>query len=114
MQAQVGGEGNEGRKGFYWKVGFIHGRRGRGEGEKTYHTTGEREENAQRIQRRHDDPAERGDEAGREADEGDDEEPDAEEDIVVCRGGGAAVDLGCDEVAREAEDEDREEDLCGW
>ena len=85
----------------------------RGGGERTYDTTRERKQNAQRIQRRHHDPTQHAHEASRQADERDDEEPDAEEDVVVCRGRGAAVSLGSDEMAREAEDEDREEDLCG-
>lgn len=80
---------------------------------KTYHPPRERKQHAQRIQREHDDPAERGHEARREPDGRDDEEPDAEEDVVVRGRGCAAVGLGGDEVAREAEDEDREEELWG-
>ena len=80
--------------------------------EKTYHPARKSKQHTQRIQAQHDHPSERGYEPPRHAQQRNDQQPDAEKDIIVRRRGGAAVDLGSDKVAREAEDEDGEEDLC--
>lgn len=65
---------------------------------RTHHTARKRKQHAQRIQRRNDHPSQRGHEPGRQAQERDDQQPYAQEDVVICRGGGAAVGLGSDEV----------------
>ena len=77
----------------------------------TYHTTSEREEYRQRIQRDHHHTAQRTDEPPRQSNEADDEEPDSEEDFIIRDGRGATVGLRCNQVTTETEDDDCEEDL---
>lgn len=62
----------------------------------TYHTASEGKENAENVESEHDYSAELVNEAGCDADEGDDEEPYSEEDFVIRDAGCAPVDLGCD------------------
>lgn len=85
----------------------VRGERGKG----AYDTPSKSKEYRQPIQRDHNDAAQRTDEIARYADESDDEQPDAEEDFVVCDRGRAAVGLGFDEVRAQAEDHDGEEYL---